>query len=205
MRADAQPYLEHGLHLLQPPSSSTGPHGSSCSVRAFPTQRRSSKLLPPCAFLCSRRSLSARPTAAQVRPLLGSRLCHGALPCRAQSKLLPCRRPAPGRISDGARALLLAVLTFCFSLSRARRSAFPLLPWRAGRSSLPSIVSAPVLRMLMNTNRTRRIGRHQGRWAAAPGSPVSALPAQSGSVRCSFIICCKGEWKTYVMYELTFI
>jgi hypothetical protein len=90
---------------------------STCSLPFFLAGVRSGGVSAVRAFLCSQRSLSARPTAAQVRPLLGSRLCHGARPCRAQSKLLPCRRPAPGRISDGARALLLAALTFCFSLS----------------------------------------------------------------------------------------
>jgi hypothetical protein len=54
-------------------------------------------------------------------------------------------------------------------------------------------MSAPVLRIPVSTSKTCRRGERQGRWAAAPGGPAFALPAQSGVVNCNVLICCKGR------------
>jgi hypothetical protein len=54
-----------------------------------------------------------------------------------------------------------------------------------------NILSAPVLRIPVSTSKTCRRGVRQWRWAAALGGPAFALPAQSGVVNYSVLICCK--------------
>jgi hypothetical protein len=60
-------------------------------------------------------------------------------------------------------------------------------------------MSAPVLRIPVSTSKTCRRGERQGRWAAAPGGPAFALPAHSGVVNCSVLICYKGRELELVM------